>query len=709
MSRHLRLVGWCFAFGTLALPLRAEPVPDTAAAKPAVRPWTKSQMVLPTTANPSKPVREVKSQGYTVRLDLSPQVLFIDVPKEQSWRSPGEFRPGDVVAVTADSARVMAGKALVSRLAKGRLLAVAEVKGEWLRTSVAVGDQPRRGWIRAQDVKLDAEEPALHPTLSGLTNSPFVPAAVLAQKAKQFDDGLYAAVELAAEKGLGKFDGKQALLTALLGRMAGKVSDNGSTEDQPLLTLLAARRLGEVPFQEPSSLEGAVARHVREFRANELSSKPLGFYTWSKQLSAIFQQDRMLQSKLQGDAPIEALVRSLHDDARTRATYESYLDLISRLTNPLSKPDLRPALASLDGEVYAPPGADTRFFPPSTSRENELVERLFADTPIPDGFNLADELVARIRSGEIDLTPRPNSGWYDYQTWALEPMALPERMTEAKHLQLGDEYRKQLLELFKGVLALTRETHVKQLEIPLPAAEAAGPTKERVKIAIAPELCAEPLASFYFRRAVAYRFVRQVLADTFGAEALSELHRLTTEGPVERNLAEELDEMEALNHGAYVAVSWQLGMTPDYTVPAGVKLGEVPQRDDAADAARFLDWAANPDHDLDLSRDGRMMVPIFYDRLRKKTKVWVFLGWASQGGFVSFATPPAAEILDESDNPVGDDGPELVYHAAYQTFVYPVMAEVYVDRLLDRDEFRRHCDTHQSRAVILQNLALPGS
>jgi hypothetical protein len=383
------------------------------------------------------------------------------------------------------------------------------------------------------------------------------------------------------------------------------------------------------------------------------------------------------------------------------------LDLISGLTNPLSKPDLRPALASLDGEVYTAPGADTRFFPPSTSRENELVERLFSDRPIPDGFNLADELVARIRSGEIDLTPRPNSGWYDYQTWALEPMALPERMSEAKHLQLGDEYRKQLLELFKGVLALTRETHVKQLEIPLPASEAGGPIKERVKIAIAPELCAEPLASFYVRRAAAYRFVRQVLADTFGADALSEMHRLTAEGPVERNLALELDEMEALYHGAHVAVSWQLGMTPDEQ-DAGLEKGNGPQRDDAANAAQFLDWAANPDHDLDLSRDARMMVPIFYDRIRKKTKVWVFLGWASQGGFVSFATPPVAEILDEAGQPAGDDGPELVYHAAWQSFVYPVMAEVYVDRLLDRDEFRRHCDMHQCRAVILQNLSLPG-
>jgi hypothetical protein len=32
------------------------------------------------------------------------------------------------------------------------------------------------------------------------------------------------------------------------------------------------------------------------------------------------------------------------------------------------------------------------------------------------------------------------------------------------------------------------------------------------------------------------------------------------------------------------------------------------------------------------------------------------------------------------------------------------MAEVYVSRLLDRDEFRRHCDRHQTRNAILANL-----
>jgi hypothetical protein len=33
-----------------------------------------------------------------------------------------------------------------------------------------------------------------------------------------------------------------------------------------------------------------------------------------------------------------------------------------------------------------------------------------------------------------------------------------------------------------------------------------------------------------------------------------------------------------------------------------------------------------------------------------------------------------------------------------------VTAEVYVTRLLDRGEFRRHCDTHRTRSAILAGL-----
>jgi hypothetical protein len=56
------------------------------------------------------------------------------------------------------------------------------------------------------------------------------------------------------------------------------------------------------------------------------------------------------------------------------------------------------------------------------------------------------------------------------------PLVIPEKMPEAPRLDLDASYRRQLLELFKGILALTRETHIKQLEIP--AVGAAAPRRK---------------------------------------------------------------------------------------------------------------------------------------------------------------------------------------------------------------------------------------
>jgi hypothetical protein len=35
---------------------------------------------------------------------------------------------------------------------------------------------------------------------------------------------------------------------------------------------------------------------------------------------------------------------------------------------------------------------------------------------------------------------------------------------------------------------------------------------------------------------------------------------------------------------------------------------------------------------------------------------------------------------------------------------YPVSVEIYVDRILDRDEFRKLCEEHRTQAKILQAL-----
>jgi hypothetical protein len=576
----------------------------------------------------SAATREFDVQGFHIRVDLSRQVIGVDVPEE-------------------------------------------------------------RGFSRTD--RNGREEAPVAPTLAATGG--FVSASVLAQKAKQFDDGLYAAVELAAQNGAGRYPGKSDLLLRLARAMAAshaKAASNAET------ILLAACRLGDVPAVVPPGMAATIDSAVNEFNADELRSKPIGFYTWSGALAGIFRQDRMLQSELKGEAGIAELARAIHSDKSVRASYEGYLALVSRLTNPLTSPDLSGPLRTLDAGGSEFPSKGLAVFPASRAHETDLVKKLYMGRPIPEGFNLVEEMVRRIRSGKIDLAPTASSGWYDYQTWALETLVAPKRATEAARLKLEGSYRKQLDELFKGILALTRETHVKQLEIPTPGARG-GP--ERVRIDVNPELSIEPLATFYARRAAAYRFVRSALEATFGADALRGLYRQTAAGPLKENLAAELDAMESIFSGASAQVSRELGLAEPVSAAPAAR----PGRSAEADRVAFVRWAAAMNADPDIGRDARMMVPVFFDLGRRKTKVWAFLGWAQRPVVFWFATPPTAEVT-KNGKPANAGDAVVEFGATYHSLAYPVTAEVYVDQILDRDEFRRHCDRYKARSEILKNL-----
>jgi hypothetical protein len=538
--------------------------------------------------------------------------------------------------------------------------------------------------------------PAEAPILRRLRGSRdgFVSASILAQKAKQFDDGLYAAVELAVQGGAGRLGGKAAMLQAV----ARALADSGAGEPGTAPSILfAACQLGQVPVRVPVAIEPKVRSYVRNFLDDPLRSRPIGFYTWSGALAHIFRQDRMLQSELQGRLGVEALARALHSRPEARATYEGELRLAERLTNPLKIPDLRGALKQLDGGRLAAPERGLAFLPPSRSHEADLVMQLFGNRPIPEGFHLADEMIRRLRSGELKPEPTPRSGWYDHQTWALEPLVNPARMPESGRLELDESYRKQLIELFKGILALTRETHAKQLEIPAPGAAMPG-ERPPVIIHIRPELSAEPLVTHYRRRSESYRFVRDVLEEAFGPEALKQLHRLTAAGPVASDLDAELSQMQALTFGAYVTTSRQLGMEPEDKPSLGSGRGA------NADAKAFRTWAGSLAADPDVGRDVRMMVPLFYDQGRKKTRAWAVLGWAERPIDINFARLPAATVLKDGDPVPKEEAPELQFIPASHSLAYPVSAEVYVDRVLDRDEFRRLCDRYKTRSAILEHL-----
>jgi hypothetical protein len=261
-------------------------------------------------------------------------------------------------------------------------------------------------------------------------------------------------------------------------------------------------------------------------------------------------------------------------------------------------------------------------------------------------------------------------------------------VAESARLELTDEYRGHLVELCRGAWALARETHIKQAELPYPAAEAIEP---RPTVYVQPALMAEPLATHYRRRAEGYRFVRDVLHEALGADALAGMQRQTAAGPVGQPLADELAALESLFLGAAGAVERQLGIPPADGEEEHVE--------------RFLAWAADLGADADLAQDSRMMVPVFFDQQRRLTKVWAVLGWSARPVEVAFARAPSVDIRGADGRALAEgEGPIVEFYSSWRTLVYPVAAEVYVDRILDRDEFRRHCDAYKTRGAILANL-----
>ena len=68
---------------------------------------------------------------------------------------------------------------------------------------------------------------------------------------------------------------------------------------------------------------------------------------------------------------------------------------------------------------------------------------------------------------------------------------------------------------------------------------------------------------------------------------------------------------------------------------------------------------------------------------------------------VAFAKPPEVRaVRDEAGKTVDLDTVQIEWHGESHRLAYLVTAEVYVSELLDREQFRRHCDRCGSFADI---------
>ncbi len=556
-----------------------------------------------------------------------------------------------------------------------------------------VDRRPMEGWrinSSAAVIRLDCplirpdvepELAVLHPSYAAAVagKSGVIPSVnAIDGKAKRFDDGLYAAIDRAYFVGQGE---RLKSLVAMFRTLHDRVPKDGPAAEY----LAAGLELAGEKVAESSS--AAVKSQVSEFLADEVQSKPIGVYTWDDTLSRVFRTLRFFSRPISDPKAARGLADALKADPALLGEYRTALAFYAKLSNPLvgkSPADL------IDGPDVDLARVRVSLFPPSSSREADLFIKLFP-LVLPADVDLMKELIAKIRSGEVDLKPRKDGGWYDYQVFALESLLLPERGEEKAKLLLTKAYKTRMLQAFQALLTKRRETHVRQLEVKS-AAEAAPRPLSRID----PRLRLEPLPTYYLRTARSYAFLANFLESAVGPATLKEIRGLTEKGPREATLADELPAIRDLFYGLFFLSAEDIGMEPKLLD------GEPVDRAKCEKAAeKFLEsWKTDPD----LSADTRVAVPIFFDGNRRVTRLWMTIGVRLTQLDVRYARGPKVRPVDSSDEWTDAKASQL----GQSEYLIPVdeFAEVELEgsRVLTRDEIRALCDRMKTKDAILKAL-----
>jgi len=536
----------------------------------------------------------------------------------------------------------------------------------------------------------------LRPSYAGAVNAAaevgldLLPSAnLLDGAAKQFDDGLYAAIDLACFRGqLGLAPAAPDIIKTVFDRLP-----QGSPA-RPFLA--AALELGGRKVVLDSAEAAEKRRLLAAFERDRARSKPISFYNWTPELQQVWRFYRFLQREFYLDDELQvprAVADVLKGDPALLAQYRAINGFYGRLTNPMISLPVDVLIGTTESlaQLAQKHGARRQavaIVPPSTSRETELFDRLFP-MGVPANVNLMSELIRRIRSGEVDLAPGENDGWYQHQVHALETMLLPSKGQEEDKLLLTAKYKKRLVEAFKALITKRRETHARQ--VTSAGLETAAPFGEGH---VRPRLRIEPCATFYLRTARAYAFLQNFLLATAGEERLAELRGLKKGGDRAVSLAQELDAVRRRFYGFYLLACEDIGMRPQFLEDEAV--------DQTAAMKAALSWLKGITNDPDLACDTRVSVPIYIDPTRG-TRLWATLGVRLAHLEASYARPPRVRPRE------GGAWEEVeAYQLDTSRYVIPVdeFAEFEIpgSNALTRDELRAICDQHKTKEEILSAL-----
>lgn len=501
---------------------------------------------------------------------------------------------------------------------------------------------------------------------------------------KATDDRVYATIEIAIE------GDKIDLLTGLAQEL-----DGGG-----LAFICTALILSGSPDSCPAKARDAAIREADNFiKRDPYNSRPIGFYTWNDGLKNIFTRDRWLQKKFDtrigGEfAVAKGISEAVKKNPRLKKIYGEIINVYSMMTNPSTN-----FSSALDPITKDKPFA---FFPPSRSRETDLVNKYVAKGNVAAGRTM-DLLIDAVRKGDVSLRPSARfegSGFYDYQQFALEPFLLPEKMPEGKKLSFNGTYRKRLENAFRSAVTQARETHVKQLERPGEVG-AEAPEPLEIELFIAPRLEVEPMPTYYKRMASAYLYLIKALdVPLLNSKAL---HLIDEPDGKPKDLTREDYHLSQLNKPPIPLQGRLRDMNSlfiQFSARSSLDIGMADGGEGQNRAEDFLSgWKGWPE----MRRDIRAIVPIGPVDAKDPSKgvnYWAVIGIQPMDIEVRYEKKPVVKVLRKNVKA------KIEYGRAFYTILVPVFVEAIIPGASPptREEFRKVCDRYKTRDAILAAL-----
>jgi hypothetical protein len=583
---------------------------------------------------------------------------------------------------------------------------------------------------------------------------------------KQTDDSLLTELEQYIHTGSSICPGgKQGFLQELLKELLSAPAQPG--QDTASAFIAAAVQLGGDQPSAPAPVLKQAQRIATDFLGQSMLSKPIGAYTGNAKLKRIFQRDRLLQKVFvasqgtgnppagnlypDGYMPVVRMAEALQRRPDLQKAYQAFLLLGQRLSNPCADLQLEDLLKyrqyfgdeaklaaalidSPEGKLAQQAGAGVSLefgvavWPFASSKENRLWDKVNIwdtghgrSTAKEDGTSAAggstepgvkavDVFIEAIQSGDVSLEPQPDSGWYDYQLYALETLAAPQRGQEYGKLIYSKQYLERLMDVFAALMANRRETQVKDLGI--------GVDKCISPIVVSPELHIEPALTHYLRTARGYRFLKQSLADVFGKD---ELQQVMLAGG-SQSVGARLDAAITLFYGLYLLGCDDVGLKPALAEDEPLATGQ-PAPLDASQDARFSitrlpgltpdaiagyqascatakQWVEALGGDPVMNADTRIIVPIrIFDYT--VTRYMAILGVRNRYITIGYTNPP--RIMDATGHKL--EGTRVINMP--QSYVIPTLVYREVNlgmRPPTREEFRAICDKGQTEEQIVRLL-----